>query len=95
MTDIYYNIKITFTEGVSNIHQDINFKTNKLVKLIQFFDRIEKLGYIVSWTVKEYNKPTFEQVDLVSEQGSNHPINAGAIFWTLFDEEGIFEETLN
>ena len=87
-----YHLKLTYQIG--NVSHDTNLMGKDILTIARFFDRHERLGHITNWTVYEYSKPTFKREDLVAECGSNHPINAGAIFWTIFDEEGVIEEQL-
>ncbi len=84
---MYYHLKLTFQKG--NISQDTSLTSDNLLSIAKFFDRHDRNDYhVTNWTVYEYNKPTFVIDDLVSECGSNHPINASAIFWDIYDENG-------
>lgn len=54
---------------------------------LNLFEILDQVGYVVSWTLKEYSGTNFVQEELVAETGSNHPINAAAIFYSLYEEE--------
>ena len=84
----YYQLQLTYTKG--NLSFDSHLRSDSLKRIIDFFDRAEKDGYVTNWTLKEYSKATFIQEDLIAETGSNHPVNAGAIFYDLYDDETVF-----
>tara|TARA_Y100001938_G_scaffold143627_1_gene216706 strand:- start:45 stop:293 length:249 start_codon:yes stop_codon:yes gene_type:complete len=58
-------------------------------ELISIYDDIDSKTHISSWTVKEYSDSDYTEV--ISECGSDHYINAGAIFYSIFEGEGELE----
>ena len=58
-------------------------------ELISTYNDIDSKTHISSWVVKEYSDS--EHTEVISECGSIHPINAGAIFYSIFEGEGELE----
>ena len=91
----YFHIEFKTTAGPSFPelqNEDFGFYCKGLQKLTEQFDRIEEDAFVSEWTVYEYSDSQFKE--LVSECGSNHPVNAGAIFWDIYSDELEAELTL-
>jgi hypothetical protein len=85
----YFKIDLKTYEGET---REFSYSVRGVESLISHFNDVDMRGFVSSWTVEEFSDS--EHKELISSCGSNHPINAGAIFWTIFDETGIYEETL-
>lgn len=85
----YFRIDLKVREGET---REFSYYTKKVQNLISYFNDIDMKFYVSEWVVEEFSDSAY--TDLISSCGSKHPINASAIFWTIYDEEGIYEETL-
>ena len=68
-------------------NKEFSYYCKGVEHLISYFNDVDMRSFVSEWTVKEYSDS--QCAELISECGSNHPINAGAIFFTIFDEEAI------